>query len=312
MPFHFTCPYCFKKTLVDDSLAGVSGPCVGCGKQVTIPGQIPVPAPAGLHPVDSDYVSLSPSDNNYQLATWLLKAMGLAVLLGVLAVGVIFLFWPAFENLRERRDRFACMNNLQQIAKALDDYAADHGTYPPPVTYDAQGKPMHSWRVMILSYLGEDSLFAQYNFDLPWDSQQNAQLFARCPTVFMSPQAGRNMGSESTYALITGNGTVFPASGPLAPWQVTDGLAETLLVVEVKNNTQEWTKPVDLNFGNLNRRIGAAGKNAIGGNHSGGATAVLADGTPVWLPGDLDPVLLDAMISADGGEAIDVGDLQLQ
>lgn len=37
MPFQFTCPYCFKKTFVEDKYAGRTGPCASCGKVVTLP-----------------------------------------------------------------------------------------------------------------------------------------------------------------------------------------------------------------------------------------------------------------------------------
>lgn len=37
MPFQFTCPYCFKKTFVEDKYAGQTGPCASCGKVVTLP-----------------------------------------------------------------------------------------------------------------------------------------------------------------------------------------------------------------------------------------------------------------------------------
>jgi hypothetical protein len=312
MPFRFTCPYCYKVTLVDDALAGQSGPCAGCGKTITIPQRSPQQAPDGVHPIDSPYVDKPSQDRDYRLAGWLLKAIGALILFSVLSAAMIFLFWPVFQDLRARRNKVACMNNLQQIAAALNAYAADYGSYPPPVVYDDQGRPMHSWRVLILDYLGEEALYAQYDMRQPWDSPANAFLFDRCPRVFLSPVSSVNLGSEASYMLITGPGTVFPASGPLGPQQIGDGAENTLLVVEVNNGIHEWTKPIDLNVNALNRRIGAAGPTAIGGNHGGGATAVFADGTGAWLPSDLDPVLLDAITTPNGGEPIDVSEFELR
>ena len=315
MPFYFTCPYCFKKTLVDESLAGQAGPCVSCGKSVVIPAP-PASHPAAARPVDSPTVRLaSPSTLTRRTAlAWTLKGAGLV--LGVLFFSgiTIYLLWPTLEGLKTRRDKVACMNNLNQIARALNAYAAKYGTYPPPIVYDATGKPMHSWRVLILEQLGEAALHAQYNFDQPWDSQDNINLLGqRCPRVYISPAiSGSRSLAEANYFLVTGPGTLFPASGPLGPQDIRDVPANTLLVVESDNTMIEWTKPVDIDFAKLNSRIGATGANTIGGTHPGGATVVFADGQPAWLPSDLAPVLLDALISPNGGEPVDPSRFELQ
>ena len=48
MPIQFTCPHCGTNTNVADQYVGQSGPCINCGKTVTIPGaSIGVPFDAG-------------------------------------------------------------------------------------------------------------------------------------------------------------------------------------------------------------------------------------------------------------------------
>lgn len=42
---------------------------------------------------------------------------------------------------------------MSEIGFALQLYRCDHGTFPPPFTVDKNGKPLHSWRVLILPYL---------------------------------------------------------------------------------------------------------------------------------------------------------------
>lgn len=304
MPFHFTCPYCFHKTLVDESLDGQTGPCANCGKQVTVLAPA-VREPEQAHPVSSDFVRPEAMRNSNQGKLWVVKAAGLAVVTGVLGACVLFLLWPVLQSLKQRRDAVACMNNASQIARALTAYAQDYGTFPPPTVFDSAGKPMHSWRVLVLPYLGEDALYAQYDFKQPWDGTNNIDLFDQCPDIFVSPATLTPGSQESSYMLITGQGTLFPSSGPLRPTQIFDGPEKTLLLVEVDNNVHEWTKPIDLDVGKLNPRIGATGPNSIGGHHVGGATAAFANGEPAWLPADTDPVLLDAAISPTGGEPIE-------
>jgi len=40
---------------------------------------------------------------------------------------------------------------------ALFNYHDDYGSYPPAYIADESGRPMHSWRVLILPYLGRSS-----------------------------------------------------------------------------------------------------------------------------------------------------------
>lgn len=312
MPFNFTCPYCFKKTLVAEELVGQSGPCAGCGKQVTIP-RPPTDFPAHVHPVGEP----RPSEISPQRAERLKRMATAAKLAGFLLFSVVmigfvlFLLWPSLVGLKLRRDKIACMNNLQLIVNALNEYAAEYGSYPPPVTFDATGAPMHSWRVLILPQLGHLDLYTSYNMEEPWDSLHNASLLPRCPSVYLTP-GSNGVVSEGNYFLVTGQGTVFPPTGPLGPSAIGDGVENTLLVVESDNPIFEWTNPIDIDVQKLNPTIGAAGQNTIGGSHSGGATMCFADGTPGWLPNDLDPILLDSIISPAGGEPVDPVDFELR
>ncbi|MCA9129598.1 MAG: DUF1559 domain-containing protein, partial [Planctomycetales bacterium] len=214
MPFYFTCPYCFKKTLVDDSLAGQQGACANCAKQITIP-EPPAKPQAGTKPVGGKYLSSQPRSPMF--AIWAVKLVGLVLCLGLVVSVAVFMLKPIYVVMKQRRDRTACMNNLQRIAMALNSYADRYGSYPPPVVYDSAGKPMHSWRVLILPELDEESLYSQYNFDEPWDSVNNARLFASCPKVYTSPGAGSGtIFQHSSYVLVTGDKTIFPKAGPLA------------------------------------------------------------------------------------------------
>jgi hypothetical protein len=51
---------------------------------------------------------------------------------------------------------------------ALAAYKDNYGCLPPAVTYDADGRAMHSWRVYILPYIERQDIYDQYRFDEPW------------------------------------------------------------------------------------------------------------------------------------------------
>jgi hypothetical protein len=301
MPYYFTCPHCFHKTLIDEQLSGKSGPCVGCGKQVIIP-----PAPPAKR------TDIAPAEDRDDVGAVVIRPRLVSrttVRLAIFAVAalpvVLVTFWllgPTMVQLKARRDVTACQQNLKRIAKALNAYASEYGTYPPAVTRDGRGKAMHSWRVLLLPYLGEKQLYSQYDMSASWDAPQNSSLQAQIPSVYVSPANTRAAVGESSYMLVTGAGTLFPAGPPGNPKNIRDGAANTLLVVETNNSRVAWTEPVDLDITRLPAQIGAIG--GIGGSHQGGATAVFADGEAAWLPSDTSKAVMDGLLSPAGGEAV--------
>ncbi|MFO1062713.1 MAG: DUF1559 domain-containing protein [Pirellulales bacterium] len=311
MSFKFTCPHCFHKTMVEDRFAGKKGNCVNCGKSITLPGGSEEPA----EPTSTPTASKTPVAAATMAFPWKRYAMFGAILLCIACVSsiVVWTMAPTLVQLKARRDVTVCKQNLQRIARALNQYAEKHGSYPPSVTYDSTGKiPMHSWRVLILPELGYESLYNHYRMDLPWNAPENAQFLARCPSVFISPAADvATPGKDSSsYWLITGPGTCFPPTGPLAPKDITDGLENTLLVVETKNDDHPWTEPIDVDVTKLRTQIGKqpgvmAAPNSIGGTHVGGATAGFADGSSGWLPADTSLPIVKGLLSPNGNESID-------
>ena len=302
MPFQFTCPYCFKKTLVLETLAGEKGPCIGCGKIITVP-EPPLKQPEAASPIGSSFVPVAKLKQRSEFRVFVLRAIGLVLGVVVLSLVMLYGLWPTFKGLKDRRDAIACMSNLQRIALALNAYAKDHGTYPTPVVRDAAGKPLYSWRVLLLPYLDERNTYSNFLLNEPWDSPNNSAWIGQCPSVYLSPGSPGNT-SQANYVLITGPGTIFPSTGPLKPAQISDGLDRTLLVVETDNPINEWSKPFDIDVTKLNPRIGASGNDKIGGSHADGATAVFADGQSAWLSVELPTTIVDAAITPNGSEAI--------
>ncbi|MGI6402520.1 MAG: DUF1559 domain-containing protein [Thermoguttaceae bacterium] len=60
------------------------------------------------------------------------------------------LFNPKLGNFAGGLHRFEALARLKQIAAAILAYEADHGTFPPAFSVDANGQPLLSWRVLIL------------------------------------------------------------------------------------------------------------------------------------------------------------------
>ena len=45
----------------------------------------------------------------------------------------------------------ACSQNMQRIGKALHAYHDEHGALPPACLRDAEGKPLHGWRTLLVA-----------------------------------------------------------------------------------------------------------------------------------------------------------------
>lgn len=317
MPFQFTCPHCFNKTLVDESYVGQVGPCASCSKTVTItepPKKLKAVRRNAVQTSDSALARSNRQQESRLLQHPLVRRLLLAIFsaVGLILIGLIC--WKAFsalsgigivQKIQQRSAQTQCMNNLSRIARALSTYAATHGAYPPAVTYDKDGKPMHSWRVLILQELGEYDTHNKYKFDEPWDSPDNSTLVGtQCPRVFISPaRPDHQYAAESSYFLVVGDGTIFPSTTPpLTPSQIRDGQDNTLIVVEAQNTSHVWTEPIDVDFRNLK---GTANSVGIGGTHTQGFTAGFADGTSAWIPNDTPTEQIRSLITVNGNEPVD-------
>jgi len=204
--------------------------------------------------------------------------------------------------------RSYCANNLKQIGLALANYEARYGCLPPAYIADESGKPMHSWRVLILPFLEEKGTYDLYDFDEPWDGPNNSKLLGRVPRIFQCPKQDRSGGqmTHTSYAVVVGPGTMWPGDESVCSRDVTDGTSRTLLVVEVADSGIEWMEPRDLQIDKLAPNINPTSGQGISGKHRDkGANVVFADGHYEYLPEDLTPEQIRAMLSRAGGEEVD-------
>jgi hypothetical protein len=99
---------------------------------------------------------------------------------GVAALVVVG-YWLtiAIRDAREAARRSNCKGELSQINLALFNYREVYGCFPPAYVADSTGRPMHSWRVLILPFIDHAPLYNEYRFDEPWDGANNRQLSAK-------------------------------------------------------------------------------------------------------------------------------------
>jgi len=110
-------------------------------------------------------------------------------------------------QLDETRLRDTGASNMKRIARAMQAYHDKHGRFPPAVVTDADGKPLYSWRVLLLPYLGEDELYRRFHLNRAWDHPSNRPLLDQMPAVFANP--GTKGGNATRYQVLTGPGGLF-------------------------------------------------------------------------------------------------------
>lgn len=202
-----------------------------------------------------------------------------------------------------RRD--ACNYNMKQIALGLQVYADIYHCFPPAYIADDQGRPMHSWRVLILPYIEQRVLYDKYDFSEPWDGPHNSLLAVQMPACYRCPSdGGPSTAGATNYLAVSGPQTIWPASGCTPFGQVKDGSSNTLAVLEVAGWNVPWMEPRDLPYTALARGINPRAGFGASSRHARGAWAAFCDGHTAFLPDDAPVTDLQALATKDGGERL--------
>jgi hypothetical protein len=134
---------------------------------------------------------------------------------------------------------------------ALMSYSATHHRLPPAAVCGEDGKPLYSWRVMILPFIEEDELYKDFHLDEPWDSPHNIKLVERMPRLYALPPrvAARNRVPDgyTVCHVFVGRNAAFEGKDGLRMSDFTDGLSDTILVIEA-GEPVPWTKPEELPY----------------------------------------------------------------
>jgi hypothetical protein len=196
--------------------------------------------------------------------------------------------------------RAESMNNLKQLALAMHLYADANRTMPPVASLGKDGKPLLSWRVHLLPYLGQEKLYKEFHLDEPWDSEHNKALIARMPEVFRGPSRRLNEQGKTVYLAPVGQDLAFTGgpAGRRLPQEFTDGTSNTILLVEGDDaHAVEWTRPGDLKIDRAKPDAGLA-------RQAGTFLVGLADGSVRAVRPTVSKETLWAAFTVNGGEVL--------
>ncbi len=130
----------------------------------------------------------------------------------------------------------------------MHGYQGQYGRLPPAVVYGEDEKPLLSWRVLLLPFLGQQELYDRFHLNEPWDSPHNLGLLAEMPLVFR-PYDGSSPPEPHTtfYQVFVGKGTAFGDRDGTRLIDLPGGTSTTFLVVEA-GEAVPWTKPEDIDY----------------------------------------------------------------
>lgn len=193
----------------------------------------------------------------------------------------------ASEVVQKTDARKTSLANLKQIVQGFQNYHNTYRSFPQAVQIGPKNAP-RSWRVTLLPFLGYKELHGEYRQDEPWDSEHNRTILAKMPDVYRCP-VDKASSTNSSYLVFIGPETVFTGNTPRNYAEITDGMANTLLVVECKRDVP-WTKPDEIAF-DPKQRVPD-----LGGWYPEGFHAATCAGDTQFFPLDFDETILKYLI----------------
>ncbi len=214
----------------------------------------------------------------------------------------------------------SCQGKMGEITRALHCYHSEHDSFPPAYIADSTGRPMHSWRVLLLPYLDKQALYDRYDFNEPWDGPNNRQRAAEIAVEYRCVTADRADYADTTtsYVAVVGPETAWPGAMPMAVDDIADGWDRTILLVEVVDSGIHCMEPRDLTMKEVLTGVTPEQRTRVSSRHERKkgffirsekvVNVALAGGDVRTIPEDLSPELLKAMLTSSGGEATEISD----
>ncbi len=245
------------------------------------------------------------------LSSVVLVVAGLVLVFGRrgVALGIVILLFlgqglhPALDGARDAILRSDCERNLRQLTVAIHDFEAKYGHIPPPYSTDDDGKPLHSWRVLLLPFLGHQSLYDQIDKSKPWDDPVNLPFHDMMPDIYCCASVKyhskwRAKGNTTAYVVVVGKHTPWHSANPpsLAQIAIADGNSSTIAIVESEPHRLPWMSTQDPTLETVNKSFGFSSP------HDDSWNCSYCDASTHSIPNETDPEIVSNLILMDNGK----------
>ena len=194
--------------------------------------------------------------------------------------------------------------NLKQFGLAVHNYHDVYKRLPSGGIFNEAGQGQHGWLTLLLPYFENDPLYQQVHFDRPWHHSVNKPVFSTHIELFTQPLIPPSEYFDHNGFALSHHATNVWVMGPrsMTISQIGDGTSNTVFVGEVNARFRPWGH-------HANWRDPAAGINhspdGFGSRDSrGGCLFMMGDGTVKFVSDKVDPQLLKAIGTANGGETV--------
>lgn len=229
----------------------------------------------------------------------------------LVGIGIFVVFAVFLINIsNNRKAKLRSLNQLRKIGLANINYSSGAASnLPIGGTTDQEGKPQHGWMTTILPFLGQTELATQIQYEIAWNAPENETVFKTSVPNYLNPGIQSPTMNSGGYALshYTANSRIFGTNKSLSLTAISaaDGLNYTILLGEINANFPAWGSAA-------NMRDPANGLDG-GPDHFGSPTGnrvvvIFADGSGKLLNQNIDPQILKAISTPNGGETISPGD----
>lgn len=236
---------------------------------------------------------------------------------GGAAIGVALVL-PAVQQAREAARRTQSKNNIKQMMLALHNYHDVFNAFPAGTVPNAALKPEErlSWLASILPFVDQAPLYNALDQKAGWNKGKNEGLVSSDIATYLHPGVPKGDPGGTNYVGLAGvgaDGPTLDAKNPKAGafaydkprriQEVRDGTSNTVMISESKRTTP-WAQ----GGGSTIRPLTAApyinGPDGFGGVSFGGANMGLMDGSVRFVSEKIDPKVMEAITTINGGEPV--------
>lgn len=164
-----------------------------------------------------------------------------------LTIGILILgLWFVGQYLRCTADEARCRSKLAQLALAIRNYRHSKGEFPPLTLRDQKANRLHSWRVLLLPYLGEEEYFSQYRLEEAWNSPHNCEWAKKAPRHIRERyQCQGDQGSHRA-TIVAVEYDSNPEGNRTQRLRIDDNMVSKALLTTCHPGEIPWTEPIDV------------------------------------------------------------------